>query len=712
MDLKSKYLFLTNFISFSKVVCFFILLLSASVLLAQKNDDSKNEIIEQKVEYLLENADENTTVDYTTLFEQLTYFFEHPINLNRADVEDLKSLMLLTDIQINNLIDHINTNGKLITLEELQTINGFDLSTIKLILPFVKVSHQLDSPKITPRELINNGTSHLFVRYSRVLEEKKGFSDVTDSTLTASPNSRYIGDENKYYTRYKYTYGRHVSLGFTAEKDAGEEFFKGTQTNGFDYYSGHLFLRNQGKLKQLAIGDFHAQYGQGLTFWTGAAFGKSADVMLVKRNPIGLKPYTSVDENLFLRGAGTTFLFNKIEFSNFYSSNKIDANIDFSDSTSIEKNQLAITSIQSTGFHRTPNELEDKNAITKEQFGGNIAYKTRRFTVGLTGVHSKINANYNPNLQVYSNYRNANNEQTNIGANYNWVVKNFNFFGEVSNSINYGSAYTAGALLVLDPRISVSVLHRNFDRNFHPISSAAISENSVNENEQGTYFGAVFKPVRKLIFSGYYDQFTFPWLKYQVNAPSKGYQYLAQVTYKPNKKLEMYVRVRDKLKGKNTQFDNEGIDEIVNEHLTNYRYNFTYQVTESVKLKSRVEFSEYKRGKGDLEKGYLVYQDIIYKPLSKPFSFSFRYGVFDTDTYNSRIYAYENDVLYSFSIPAYYNKGVRTYLTLRYKIVRGIDVWLRYASTIYNNIDVISSGLEEIQGNTKSEVKFQVRFKF
>ena len=126
----------------------------------------------------------------------------------------------------------------------------------------------------------------------------------TDSALVASPNSRYLGDRNRIYTRYKYNYGNHISFGITAEKDAGEEFFKGSQPNGFDFYSAHFFLRNQGKIKQLAIGDYQAQFGQGLTFWSGLAFGKSADIMLVKRSAVGLKPYTSADENLFMRGAG------------------------------------------------------------------------------------------------------------------------------------------------------------------------------------------------------------------------------------------------------------------------------------------------------------------------------------------------------------------------------------------------------------------------
>ena len=133
---------------------------------------------------------------------------------------------------------------------------------------------------------------------------------------------------------------------------------------------------------------------------------------------------------------------------------------------------------------------------------------------------------------------------------------------------------------------------------------------------------------------------------------------------------------------------------------------------ETFKIKGRAELVNYDKEESPFETGYLLYQDVAFKPKSNPFSFTFRYAIFDTKSYNSRIYAYENDVLYSFSIPAYYNRGTRTYLTVKYKIRRGIDFWLRYAITYYDNVDVISSGLEEIQGNHKQEIKAQVRFKF
>lgn len=695
-----------------RTVFFTGLMLFSMLVLAQNKEEEKNKIIEKRIEYLVEDAEESDA-DYTTIFDQLSYFFDHPLNLNRANLDDLEELGVLTSIQINNLLEHIEKNGKLMTLEELQTINGFDSEAIKLILPFVKLSTDVDNAQLSLKELLKNGESQLFMRYQTVLEEKKGFSSVTDSALLASPNSRYRGSEPKLYTRYRYKYGRHLSFGFTAEKDAGEEFFKGTQKQGFDYYSAHLFIRNQGKIKQLAIGDYQAQFGQGLTYWSGRAFGKSADIMLVKRSAQGLKAYTSVDESRFLRGGGATFKFGKIEATAFYSYKNIDANIDAIDTLSIDNEVLAVTSLQQTGLHRTFNEIEDKGAITEQHIGGHLAYKTRKLKLGLTGINSRINTDFTPTLQTYSQFRNSKNEQSKVGADYNWIFKNFNFFGEFSKSINAGNAFVSGALITLDPKFSVAVLYRDYGRNFQPISSAGIGEGSTNENEKGMYMGFIAKPIKKFTLSAYYDQFTFPWLKFGINAPSKGYQYLTQLTYKPSKKMEMYVRIRERSKGENTGVDlTEGIDYLVPEKQTNYRFNYSYKISEAFKLKGRVELINYDKQESPFETGYLIYQDVLFKAKRTPFSFAFRYAIFDTESFNSRIYAYENDVLYAFSIPAYSNRGVRTYLTVRYRVRRGVDVWLRYGLTYYDNLDVISSGLEEIQGNHKQEIKAQIRLKF
>ena len=83
-------------------------------------------------------------------------------------------------------------------------------------------------------------------------------------------------------------------------------------------------------------------------------------------------------------------------------------------------------------------------------------------------------------------------------------------------------------------------------------------------------------------------------------------------------------------------------------------------------------------------KGFVAYQDLIYAPKSIPFKVQTRFAIFDTDDYDTRIYAYENDVLYAFSVPAYYGKGTRFYLNLNYKLNRTFNFWLRYSQTYFD----------------------------
>ena len=108
----------------------------------------------------------------------------------------------------------------------------------------------------------------------------------------------------------------------------------------------------------------------------------------------------------------------------------------------------------------------------------------------------------------------------------------------------------------------------------------------------------------------------------------------------------------------------------------------------------------------------MIYQDVIYKPVGLPIQFSTRLALFDTYDYNSRIYAYENDLLYNFSVPALYNRGTRFYLNVRYTGIRNLSIEGRYAITDYSNVETIGSGLEEINGSKRSEIKAQLKYTF
>lgn len=683
--------------------------------MAQTDKDlSDATIIETTIEMVAENA-EDEEVDYTTLFDELIYLINHPINLNNCTDEDLSEMLLLNEIQINSLLRHIELNGKLLAIYELQSINGFDLQTITNILPFVRVNRDFDEISITPKEVFKNGKHELLIRTQMILEDQKGFLPIDSAELAENPNRRYLGSKPKLYTRYRFKYRNNISFGITAEKDAGEEFFQGSQPNGYDFYSAHFFAKNIGAVKRLAIGDYQVQFGQGLTAWTGLSLGKSPDVMNIKKTAQSLKPYTSVNENLFMRGGAITIGVKDFEFTAFYSKKKIDANV--TRDTIGELYVVQVTSFVQSGFHAKPSELENKDLIDETLFGGHISYKKRNFSVGVTAMSSETDAFVDKVYFPYSQFDFRTNTNLNIGLDYNYLYKNINLFGEVSRSENGGIGYINGVLASLDPRLSVTILHRYFDRDFQNLFSNAVSESSRNINEDGLYFGAISRLNSRWTLSGYYDTFVFEWLRYRTDAPSRGTEWRGELKYKPSKKIEIYARGRSEQKQQNPSGDYHDlrIDKLLTVSNSYWRINAKYKINDNIKFQSRMERSEYLKGEAEPERGYIIFQDVIYKFDDEivPLSLSFRYAVVETDTYNARIYAYENDVLYAFSIPAYYYRGTRMYLMAKLKLRNGLTFWLRYAQTYYDDRDVFSSGqLTEIQGNTKSEVKAMLKLRF
>ncbi|MCB0791741.1 MAG: hypothetical protein H6595_08815 [Flavobacteriales bacterium] len=705
---------------------------------AQEDDRGvPRDLIEQRIEAAAENLGDDSDVDLTTLFDVLTDRYTDPIDLNHTSAEELNTLGLLTDVQIGALFDHIHRDGPLLSIYELQTINAWDARTIELVRPFVTVREREQGARAGFKEILRNLTQEVTIRSQVNVEERRGFQDRTNlfgreyadpdgdpladagdpavrDSLRAN-NKVYLGSPYKLYLRYRARYRNNLSFGFTAEKDEGEEFFRGSQPNGFDFYSAHLFIRDLGRVKAIALGDYQAQFGLGLTYWSGLAFSsKSSYSLNIKRNASGLLPYTSVNENLFNRGAGITVEpVRHVEVTAFWSRNTLDANsVAVSDTAGAETPEITFSSFQEDGFHRTNNELAKKDALVAQTFGGHIAYRRTHFQIGVTGAHVGFDATLNKDVKPYNQFEFQGDGNTTLGADFTYLYRNASFFGEVARSDNGGIGLNVGTLIALDRRVSLALLYRDYQRDFHGLYSVGFAEGSNPWNERGLYTGLEIRASRAWVFNCYFDQFTFPWLRYQVDAPTSGYEALGQLNWSPSKKVSLYVRMRHEDKGYNTELPEQGIDAIVRRVQNNYRFNASYKVSDAIGLRTRVEVVDFKRGDAPLDHGFLIYQDLVHRPLHSIWEITLRAALFNTTSYDARVYAYENDLIGVFSIPPYYGRGMRWYAMLRLTPLRRVDLWLRYGAWIYNGQDRISSGLQEISGPMKSDVKVQVRVRF
>ena len=667
----------------------------------------KDEIIQQRVEFISEQL-EDENIDLTNIVEQLNFYYEHPLNLNSATSDQLRDLWILSDIQINDLQLHIKLFGKLISQYELQSLEYWDMSTIKMVLPFIRVDDKLDQLHVGLKEAFKNGKFEVYLRYQDILENKSGYDDVVDSILENS-NSYYHGNSARYYTRLRFSYRTNLSVGITADKDPGEQFFKGKQKYGFDFYSAHAFYKGGKYVKSVALGDYQVQIGQGLNFWSGYAFGKSADVTNVKKSANPLRAYTSVDETRFLRGAAVVLGVGDFSLTAFGSRKAVDASVVVD---SLLEDQEFVSSINLTGFHRTNSEIERKNALIENIYGANFQYAKRNFQVGVAAVSQGYNSEFIKDIQPYNQFDFRGKNSVALSADYSFVVKNFNFFGEISRTGYSGkTAVLSGILFSLDKRVSMAIVARDYDRAYQTFYNAGFAEGSRTQNERGLYAGLKLNLSRDFSINSYLDVFKFPWMKFQVDGPSDGYEIMIQPSYKPSRSLEIYTRFRQQMRQKNSRDSDGTITGLEDVLQRNYRINFNYKISEAFRLKSRVEFVTINRASNAPESGIIITQDLLYRPKSSPIDIALRYALFDTDSYDTRIYTFESNALYVFSVPAYYYKGSRAYALIRYTFLRKFDLWVRYGVSIFANRTSLGSGAEEIIGNTKTDVTIQLRMK-
>jgi hypothetical protein len=668
-----------------------------------QTDELKNSIIEQRIEEIAGNLDEGAELDYTNLFEDLTYYYEHPLNLNSATTEELRELYILTDLQITNLQKHLERYGSLRSIYELQAVESFDPNTIRNISYFVTVKPTLSLRDFSFQNFFKEVNHDLFLRYKRNIEQQVGF---LPDPQTGVPE--FVGSPDYMYTRYRMQYRKSLRVGFTMEKDPGE-----SNADGPDFKSFHALYTGKSWLRKLVVGDYQVLFGQGLTFWNGLAFGKSGYVLNVKRNAVGLRPYSSVQEGNFLRGAATTLGMGKMELTSFYSFRKLDANVALAVDTLVADDDFVATSLPLTGLHRTQTEIALRNVLEETIYGGNLKYSSGSFSVGATAVRTQFNTPLfqDPN-DLYKKFRFQGSNNLNLGVDYQGVIRNANFFGEFSRSQNGGFSAINGMVAAVHPRLSISAVHRWYGADYQALRTNVFGENNTTaNNERGLFVGAQANLTGKFTLTAYSDLVKFPWLQFRSDASTKMSDYLVQLNYKPDRKNEFYFRYRIRNKEQNSGDPDLQITYVVPTVQENWRIHGVYQVHPNVQMKTRAEWTVFKK-EGVRDNGFLIYQDVIFKKMGSKMTFSGRYALFDTNDWNSRLYGYESDVLYAFSILPYVYKGSRAYAMVKWDIARGVDLWLRYGTWIYTDRNVISSGNSQINGNQKSDVHIQLRLQF
>ena len=490
-------------------------------------------------------------------------------------------------------------------------------------------------------------------------------------------------------------------MGFTAEKDAGEPFFVKGYRKGYDHHGVHLVLRDVGKLRTVALGDYRLSFGQGLVLNNDFMGSKAWGTDNIARRTQQPKRHFSTAESGFFRGAAVAAQLRDISLTAFYSSRWIDANLN---------NQGEITSLKVDGLHRTPLEME-KRKNTWEQVGGaNITYRHGRFQAGLSGIYYRYNRDFNPVMRPYNRYYLRGSDNWSAGVDYSYQLPGFIFAGETAIARN-GSVATINMVQYRPSGIlNLSLLHRHYPISYNALHAQAFSEGSRVQNERGLYVGVGSQPLPKFNVTAYIDLIRFPWVLYGVDTPSKAIDFYLLGSYSFSRGKFLEARYKLKRKEKNRAVPDVSARSVI-PYTTKNSDCAIPTARATAEFRTTADMAAYSEKNSSAEFGYMISQSVSYRGKA-PLTGDVYLAWFDADSYNARLYSYESNLLSTFYMPSFYGKGIRFALSAKYQLLPGLALSVKLGHTRYFNRDTIGSGTELIDGNRRTDLFTYLVWKF
>jgi hypothetical protein len=651
--------------------------------------------------------------------ERLSRLANHPLDLNQAAAVELSVIPGLSLSLARRIVRHRRTERPFSSVASLTAVQGVDRRALRALRPYVTVTRpearQARRYPAVPsaEDVLNNLEVDLLQRVTRDLDLGRGYEQAPHQTT-------FQGSPERLTTRLRVGYERRLQLALTLDKDPGEPFrwAPGTDTFGFDHVAGNLALRDWGRLETLVLGDFTVEYGQGVALWQGLSFGKGrAPVSPLVREGRGVVPFQSTSENRFFRGAAAQVaLTPTVSVSGFVSRRHRDATLD--SSAAREGRSAAPTparTLSTGGQHRTSSEIQRKGVFGKTTVGGAVEYRTASLRLGVTGHQSWFDRPLRPPPDRPDERFAVTGTQTGMGSAFaNVYLDNYTLFGEIARAPSGAVGAVLGGALDHDAGVQALLAGRRFPRAFRGLYNSAIGESGSTQNEIGVYAGLRLQVAERWRVGGYVDQYRFPWLRFNVPRPSGGLDTRLVVEYDPRPWLASYVQVRAEHEEASAERRGPGgrlLGALQSERRQSARWHTEYRFSDAFTVRTRIQLSRFVVPPHSPSYGLLLSQGVRLQPIES-LRIDARAAVFDTDGYESRIYTYEHDLLYSFSVPVLYGRGQRSYVLFQYEPVSSLTIEAKYGVTWYPHRKTIGSGLNETEGNRSRELRFQLRWQY
>jgi hypothetical protein len=643
--------------------------------------------------------------DIAEITDYLQDLRRHPVDLNSATREELEKLFFLSDFQIAGLLEYRRQTGPLLSLSELQLVYGFDREMIRHIAPFVTL--QEGNKDLAHRQPVRH---ELLMRVRLHTERAQGYRDAGNQQEKEAAGI-YHGSPAGLLFRYALDAGGGFHAGLVGDKDPGEPMFRDINPQGFDFYSWYLQASpRRGVLRQINAGHYHLRFGQGLLLWNGFSINQPSAVLEGSRHAPKVRYASSSVENNYLQGLSLVLGKGAFSVTPFVSYVRRDARLLPADT--LDPAHKVILSLPSSGLHRTPTEIGRKRSAGEYAGGMRVGYRRGNFTAAVNGLYTRWQYPLMPEEKPENLLLFRGKELFAGSVDYRFLIRRLSLFGEAALNDRGKGALLQGVRWYLSPLVTTSLLVRYYDPGYFSPYARSFSRSGRVSNEKGLLLGLLLRPAAGMTVTGSVDLWHSPWLRYGSDAPAGGTETRIALSWQPSEHISIYSLYRHGEREHNLLRPGGIMTPIIQQEKDHLRLQVTYSLTGQLQASNRLDLVSFDEGTGlSRDHGFFVCQDLQYHHDRIPFALVMRFGLFDTK-YSTRVYTYENDLLYAFSTPSLTGRGLRWYFMGTYRLQRHLYAALRVARTSWSDRQTAGSGPEEVAVPHRTEIKAQIRMKF
>ena len=616
---------------------------------------------------------------------RLMELWDSPLDLSTASAEELCRIPGVTPMLAQRILQARN-RGELKTTEQLLLVQGIDVDLLARIRPFIRTEEDgLQNPA-------SGYSLAARLRGSKDGELPVGFSD---GKFLGSPLASYervmfrngIGETQLVHLR---------EAGILFKKDAGEPLQAGS--------SSWFTLWDVPSLSsRVIVGDYSINASEGLILWRSLGSGSGSEsVANVRRNGSGLSPFLSTDENRFFRGLAWQMADESVSMTLFTSSRRLNASVDSAGT---------VGNLSSMDQFRTAGDLLQRNALHESITGLNgwVSFLTG-FKLGATFYE----AAYDKKFRVSDVTQDWRDRFAPGSVDVSWTGVQTNVFVEIGKDQGPALACVGGVILQPSHNLELALLYRSYPEHFFSVHGAGFGETGdMPSDERGTYVAFRWGATDAVRLTGYYDQFVLPAPTQTLMVPSSGDDAycLGEVGLTRGISLSIQLRVRNGPEvASGLDLLERGVSSVEERERRTVRLQLSSRQSSGAQWSGGIEYIGLSAIDGSsADHGLLVSEQLQIKPKSFLVAEA-RVSVFDTQSYDSRVFGLEPNVPGAVSNPSLYGKGVRTFIIVRVEAWRRCWISSKYSSTVHFGVHSLGSGSDLIPGDAESNITMQVDF--